>query len=344
MWELVGGHQVFGTWPACQPARRGVASNVQTCNRVVTSSSALRAQGEPAPRQPALDCPGPSLARLLADMIEWIREADRRWGSAIVWAGPRLLGRAQPGGIVRVKRRRIVVVEDETPIRRGIVDMLEMAGYEPVQAADGQAGLDEGRRLGVDLVLLDLRLPKMDGVQVLVELRKTHPNLPIIILTARGSEEDRVNGLRKGADDYVVKPFSARELLARIEALLRRSAERPTPVKSISAAGHTINLERREIEFADGTRSKLSEMESAILVHLAANARRVVSRDELLSCVWGISGDTLETRAVDMHITRLRSKLTPPETQPQVEWLVTVRGKGYMLGSDVTTIAQASAE
>ena len=243
-----------------------------------------------------------------------------------------------------MKRRRIVVVEDETPIRRGIVDMLEMAGYESVQAADGPEGLTEGRRLGVDLVLLDLRLPKKDGMQVLVELRNTHPNLPIIILTARGSEEDRVNGLKRGADDYVVKPFSARELLARVEALLRRSAERPTPVLSISAQGHTINLERREIEFANGSRAKLSEMESAILTHLAGNARRVVSRDELLSCVWGISGDTLETRAVDMHITRLRSKLSPSDIQPQADWLVTVRGKGYMLGPDVTTVAPASTE
>ncbi|MFQ5489898.1 MAG: response regulator transcription factor [Phycisphaerae bacterium] len=243
-----------------------------------------------------------------------------------------------------MKRRRIVVVEDETPIRQGIVDMLEVAGYEPVEAADGQEGLDQGRRLGVDLVLLDLRLPKKDGLEVLVELRQTHPTLPIIILTARGSEEDRVTGLRKGADDYVVKPFSARELMARIEALLRRSAERPAPVQAISAQGHTINLERREVQFADGTRAKLSEMESAILVHLAANARRVVSRDELLSCVWGISGDTLETRAVDMHITRLRSKLASADGGTDAEWLVTVRGKGYMLGPDVAITGSTVSE
>ncbi len=243
-----------------------------------------------------------------------------------------------------MKRRRIVVVEDEAPIRRGIVDMLKVAGYEPVEAADGKIGLDESCRVGVDLVLLDLRLPKMDGTKVLAELRKTHPSLPVIILTARGSEQDRVRGLQGGADDYVVKPFSARELLARVEAVLRRSAERPEPVQQISAEGHQVDFERREITFADDSRSQLSEMETAILVHLAANKGRVVSRDELLSCVWGISGQTLETRAVDMHITRLRGKLAGPDGRCKVEWIVTVRGKGYMLGPDVETFPAASAE
>lgn len=143
-----------------------------------------------------------------------------------------------------MKRRRIVVVEDEVAILRGIVDMLKVAGYQPVEAADGVAGLDESRRVGVDLVLLDLRLPRMDGIEVLVELRKTRPTLPVIILTARGSEEDRVRGLKKGADDYVVKPFSARELLARIEAVLRRSPERPLPIRSMTAGGHQVDFER----------------------------------------------------------------------------------------------------
>ena len=134
------------------------------------------------------------------------------------------------------RKRTIVVVEDEDAIRRGIVDILKMAGYEVVEAADGLAGLTEARRAGVDLVLLDLLMPKMDGIEVLVELRATHASLPVIILTARGGEDDRVQGLRRGADDYVVKPFSARELLARVEAVLRRSPERPNPVLNLSAA------------------------------------------------------------------------------------------------------------
>ncbi|MHC4234582.1 MAG: response regulator transcription factor [Planctomycetota bacterium] len=241
-----------------------------------------------------------------------------------------------------MKRRRVVVIEDEAAIRRGIVDTLKMAGYEPIEAADGRTGLSEGRRVGVDLVLLDLRLPKLAGAEVLAELRKTHPNLPIIILTARGSEEDRVRGLKGGADEYVVKPFSARELLARIEAVLRRSPERPQPVQRIAAGGHEVDLERREIRFADGKRVQISEMETAILAHLAANPGRVVSRDELLSCVWGISSESLETRAVDMHITRLRNKMTGPDDDGKVEWIVTVRGKGYMLGPEVAAMGETA--
>ena len=114
-----------------------------------------------------------------------------------------------------MKRRRVVVVEDELAILQGLLDVLEASGYEAIGAADGEVGLDLGRQVGVDLVLLDLLLPKLDGFAVLTELRKTHPTLPVIILTARGAEEDRVRGLRSGADDYVVKPFSASELLAR---------------------------------------------------------------------------------------------------------------------------------
>ncbi len=239
-----------------------------------------------------------------------------------------------------MKRRRVVVVEDETAIRRGIVDTLKVAGYDPVEAADGCAGLSEGRRVGVDLVLLDLRLPKMGGPEVLAELRKTHPNLPIIILTARASEEDRVRGLKGGADDYVVKPFSARELLARIEAVLRRSPERPQPVQRMRLAAHEVDLERREIHFADGGRAQISEMETAILAHLAANSGRAVSRDELLSCVWGISSESLETRAVDMHVTRLRGKMACPQDDEKAAWIVTVRGKGYMLGPDVVAVRE----
>src|SRR5437763_16275301 len=124
----------------------------------------------------------------------------------------------------------IVVIEDEQAIRRGVVDLLRASGYQVAEAADGARGLEESVRRGVDLVLLDLLLPKRDGLDVLVELRKTRPTLPVIILTARGSEDDRVRGLSMGADDYVVKPFSAREVLARAEAVLRRSSDRQPAV------------------------------------------------------------------------------------------------------------------
>ncbi len=242
-------------------------------------------------------------------------------------------------------KRMIVVVEDEEAIRRGIADALRMAGYNPVEAADGMAGLIEARRAGVDLVLLDLLLPKLDGFEVLSQLRTTHPSLPVIILTARGSEEDRVRGLRAGADDYVVKPFSARELLARVDAVLRRSPERPTPVVRLRSGGTIADCGRREVVLESGDRTAMSEMEADILQRLAAHAGRSVSREELLSCVWGIRDGNVETRAIDMHVTRLRQKLAGGSSPGPVEWIVTVRGRGYMLGPDVELLKDdASAE
>ncbi len=237
------------------------------------------------------------------------------------------------------KRRTVVVVEDEDAIRRGIVDALRISGFDPVEAADGVTGLREARRADVDLVLLDLLLPKMDGFEVLAQLRVTHPALPVIILTARGSEDDRVRGLRAGADDYVVKPFSARELLARLDAVLRRTPERPTPVVSITGGGTTVDCGRREVCHGDGERVALSEMEADILQRLAAHAGRVVTREELLACVWGLRDGGVETRAIDMHITRLRQKLSGGATEPTLEWIVTVRGKGYMLGPNLTLVS-----
>jgi len=239
------------------------------------------------------------------------------------------------------KKRTVVVVEDEDAIRRGIVDALRISGYEPVEAADGVSGLCEARRAGVDLVLLDLLLPKMDGFEVLGELRLTHPVLPVIILTARGSEDDRVRGLRAGADDYVVKPFSARELLARLDAVLRRTPERPTPVLRISGGDTMVDCGRREVCHGNQERVALSEMEADILQRLASHAGRVVSREELLACVWGLRDGGVETRAIDMHITRLRQKLTAGAADPAMEWIVTVRGKGYMLGPDLKLVSEA---
>jgi len=234
------------------------------------------------------------------------------------------------------RRRSVVVVEDESAIRRAVVDALRAAGYEPVEAADGEAGLTEARRAGVDVVLLDLLLPKMDGIEVLRELRQTHPSLPVIILTARGSEDDRVRGLRSGADDYVVKPFSARELLARVEAVLRRSPERTPPPKRIASTDAAVDCARREIVRGGGERVPLSEMEASILERLAAHAGRVVSREELLASVWGLRDGNVETRAIDMHVTRLRQKLAGDPPEGKQDWIVTVRGKGYMLGPDLT--------
>ena len=148
------------------------------------------------------------------------------------------------------------------------------------------------------------------------------------MLTARGDEADRVRGLHDGADDYVVKPFSVKELLARVEAVLRRSAERPTDVSQIAFPGGTIDLARREVRFAKSGRAELSEREAELLRYLAANAGRAVARDELLANVWRIPPRGVSTRTIDMHITRLREKLHDDSAEPKV--LLTVRGKGYM--------------
>src|ERR1700730_8052129 len=157
---------------------------------------------------------------------------------------------------------RVVIIEDEPPIRRGVADALRAAGYEIAEAADGVQGQEEALRLGVDLVLLDLLLPGRDGLDVLTELRKVRPTLPVIILTARGTEDDRVRGLKMGADDYVVKPFSARELLARVEAVLRRSVDRPGGVQGARLGRATIDLERREVRWSGHERVELSETET----------------------------------------------------------------------------------
>jgi DNA-binding response OmpR family regulator len=232
----------------------------------------------------------------------------------------------------------VVVVEDEPAIRRGVVDALRVVGYPVSEAADGDAGLEAALRRDVGLVLLDLLLPRRDGLDVLAELRKARPNLSVIILTARGSEEDRVRGLKMGADDYVVKPFSARELLARVEAVLRRSPSRPVSITGARLGKAKLDLQRREVHWPGGARGELSETEAAILTYLLAHRDRTVTRDDLLVSVWGIPPHGLETRAIDMHIARLRAKLRDPSGKPTPEAVVTVRARGYMAGPDLLPV------
>ena len=223
----------------------------------------------------------------------------------------------------------ILVVEDDDAIRRGVADTVRAGGYRALEAADGRAGLDTALTATVDLVLLDILMPKLDGIAVLREIRVAKPGLPVIMLTAKGEEQDRVRGLRTGADDYMVKPFGAAELLARVEAVLRRSAERPTTLTTMKVNGMTIDFERREIARSDGSRSVLPQREAEVLMYLASNPGRAVSRDELLSRVWGIDPRGVHTRTVDMAIARLREQMGDDPMTPTV--VVTVRGKGYML-------------
>src|SRR3984893_3928853 len=157
---------------------------------------------------------------------------------------------------------RVVVIEDEQAIRRGVTDASRASADEWSAAGDGVRGLEEAVRVGVDLVLLDLMLPRRDGLEVLAEVRRARATLPVIILTARGSEDDRVRGLKMGADDYIVKPFSARELLARVEAVLRRSVGRPLEVHGARLGHAVIDFERREVRWSSHARCELSETET----------------------------------------------------------------------------------
>ena len=224
---------------------------------------------------------------------------------------------------------KVLVVEDDEAIRRGLVDALGVNNYEVLEAGDGRSGLATAIGCEVDIVLLDIMMPGMDGMAVLRELRKAKPSLPVIFLTAKGDAPDRVAGLRQGADDYIAKPLSLAELLARIEAVLRRSAERPRAMSKLVIAGREIDFDRREAKLPDGTIVKLPQREAEVLAYLAANPGRAVSRDELLSRVWGFDPRGVATRTVDMAVARIREQLQDDPTEPSV--VATVRGRGYML-------------
>jgi DNA-binding response OmpR family regulator len=220
-------------------------------------------------------------------------------------------------------RRPILVVEDDAAIRQGVVDALAFQGYQPLEAGSYRDGLAAALRLAYDLLLLDLVLPGGDGLSLLAEVRLARPTVPVILVTARGREEDRVKGLELGADDYVVKPFSVKELLARVAAVLRRSAERPLEVAEARFAGGVADLAGRAVILDGGERRELTELEVAVLGYLARNLARTVSRDELLERVWRLPPNQVRTRTIDMAVARLREKLGAGEV------IVTVRGKGY---------------
>ncbi len=227
--------------------------------------------------------------------------------------------------------KRVLVIEDDDAVRQGIIDALHYAGYGTFEADNGKDGLEMATGVDCDLILLDLVLPNGDGFEILKEVRACRQTLPIIILTARGGENDRVRGLQLGADDYVVKPFSVKELLARVEAVLRRSPERPSDVTRVAFAGGVADLARCEVRLDDGQRRELSEREAALLAYLARNAGRAVSRDEILTRVWRLDPRGMATRTIDMHVARLREKLGGDGSRPAS--ILTVRGKGYMFSA-----------
>ena len=240
-------------------------------------------------------------------------------------------------GDIDVATRRVLTIEDDAAIRRGIVDALRFAGYGVLESGDGKLGLRMAVQQEYDLLLLDLILPHRDGLSILAEVRRVRPTQPVVVLTACGAENDCVAALRAGADDYVVKPFSVRELLARVEAVLRRSPERPSDLECVPLPGGQANFARREVCFDDGDRAELSERESELLRYLAANGGRAIDREELLANVWRISPQGVSTRTIDMHVVRLREKLRDDPSNPRV--LLTVRGKGYMFAARDTDSA-----
>jgi DNA-binding response OmpR family regulator len=231
------------------------------------------------------------------------------------------------------RKLRILVVEDEAAIRTGLVDVLVFHGYEVDCAEDGSSGLEKALHGSFDLILLDVMLPGVDGFQICNQVRAADRDQPIIMLTARTSDQDIIQGLSLGADDYVAKPFSVAQLVLRVQAVLRRA-------RGTLALDNHIRLgDELELDVANlcgrrgGQLLAFTRREMEILQYLHHNADRPVSRDELLHRVWGYARDAdLATRTVDIHIAKLRRKIEPDPSAPR--YLTTVRGAGYRLLTD----------
>jgi len=227
----------------------------------------------------------------------------------------------------RLTGQRLLIIEDELPMRTALKDCLEAEGYRVLAAAEGQSGLERALKEKPDLILLDIMLPKLDGFAVCAELRRLSNAVPVLMLTAKGQVEDRVSGLDAGADDYLVKPFSTDELLARVRALLRRTRKRghaPTTLKlgdtQIDLLKQTATRGRRQVH--------LTAKEFAMLRLMAEAQGEPVTRERFLDVVWGYTAFPT-TRTVDNHIASLRAKLEPDPDQPR--WIKTVHGVGYRL-------------
>ena len=223
---------------------------------------------------------------------------------------------------------RILIVDDEPEIVRGLADNLRFEGYDTLAASDGAQALTIAAREAPDLVLLDIMMPKLSGWDVCRELRRRGIEVPVIMLTARGEEVDRVLGLELGADDYVTKPFSLRELLARVRAVLRRPGPR-SKGSELSFGDVRIQTRGRRV-FRAGREVRLTRKEFDLLVYLAEHRDEVVTRDRLLDEVWGYERFPT-TRTVDTHVLRLRRKLEADPDRPT--YILTVHAQGYRLTS-----------
>jgi len=224
---------------------------------------------------------------------------------------------------------RILVVEDEEAIRAGLIDVLVFHGYDTDSAATGPDGLEKALTGKFDLILLDIMLPGIDGYEICDRIRSEDRDQPIIMLTAKTSDEEIVQGLKLGADDYVQKPFSIQQLVLRIEAVLRRSRVGLEMARTISIGDIEIDTENL-CGLQDGNEITFTKREIEVLSYLAQNSDRAVSREELLSKVWGYARNLdIETRTVDIHIAKLRRKIEVDNKTPEL--LITVRGAGYRL-------------
>jgi two-component system response regulator RegX3 len=223
---------------------------------------------------------------------------------------------------------RVLVIEDEESYREALSYMLGKEGFDVVEAEDGLAGLAEYDRVGADIVLLDLMMPGLSGTEVFRQLRTRGP-VPVIMVTARDGEVDKVVGLELGADDYVTKPFSHRELVARIRAVLRRGQDVELIPDVVEVSGVRMDVERHVVS-VDGERVRLALKEFELLEMLLRNAGRVMTRGQLIDRIWGADyvGDT---KTLDVHIKRLRTKIEPDPANPR--HLITVRGLGYKFES-----------
>lgn len=227
---------------------------------------------------------------------------------------------------------RVLLVEDEAPILDGLDALFSGQGFETTTAPNGAVALDRLADGAYDLVVLDLMMPEVDGLTVLRRRRALGDDTPVLVLTAKGAEDDVVAGLEAGADDYVTKPFGVRELVARARGLLRRprpESERPTAFR---VAGAEVDLDAQTVREA-GDPVRLTARETRLLAHLVARRHRPVERAELLVDVWGYNDGTVRTRTVDVHIQQLRAKLK--QIPGGESWIETVRGRGYRFVAEV---------
>lgn len=227
----------------------------------------------------------------------------------------------------RKHRASILVVEDDPGILHGLLDVFVFHGYEAQGVEDGAEGLRRSIEGDHDLIILDVMLPCMDGLSVCREIRREKPRQAIIMLTAKGSEGDIVEGFKAGADDYVSKPFSLRELMVRVEAVLRRTGK-TVGDERVTVAG--IHFDGRKLLASfEGRSTELTRREMDIIVYLDRHRDRIVSKKELLKEVWDYADPEVETRTVDIHILKLRKKING--LNPESNLLPTVRGEGYRL-------------